>query len=376
MKIVIDARFLGPEGTGVGRYVQKLVENLEQIDQLNDYVILLRSQNFELYQPTTARFKKVLVEAHWFTFKEQMLLPKVLKEIKPDLVHFPQYNVPIFYRGQFVATVHDLIQDEFVTNPKANMISIIIKKMGYRLAISKAINSSDQIIVPSNTVKEKVVARFGIDNEKVSVTYEAADEKFFEWGEQVISPARSKEILGKYGIKQPFIIYVGNSYPYKNLDRLLECLKMLPKNISLVNPCARSKSYDNLAGKVQALGLTDRVVLPGFVPDEDLAVLYHLAEVYVFPTLSEGFGIPVLEAMASKLPVVCSNIPILREVCGDNAIYFDPHDVQDIASKIAQTLNDKKLKERMIREGLERAKQFSWRKMAAQTLQVYQGSAR
>lgn len=374
MKVAIDARFLGPEGTGIGRYTEKLLENLQALDKVNEYWILLRSSNFDLFQPFNPNFKKALADAKWYSVKEQLVIPRILFSLKPDLVHFPHFNIPVTYRGKYVVTIHDLIKSDFAGSAATTRPPLVYwaKHFIYERVVRRAAKRSRMIIVPTNTIKEKVVAALKVPPEKVAVTYEAADDKFFTWGEGKLTQSQIEKVLQKYQIKKPFIIYVGNAYPYKNLDRLLEALKLLPKKLTLVNPSARSVFYEKLAAKAQAEGLADRVSLPGFVPDEDLAVLYRAAEAYVFPSLSEGFGIPALEAMASRLPVVCSDIPVLREVCGDNAHYFDPNNVFDIAKKIGEAVSDKKLKGLLIKEGLERARQFSWRKMAAQTLRIYE----
>lgn len=374
MKIVIDARFLGPEGTGIGRYTEKLLENLQVLDKINDYWVVLRSSNFDLFQPINPNFRKVIADARWYSVKEQLVIPKLLLAIKPDLVHFPHFNIPVAYRGKFVVTIHDLIKSDFADKSATTRMPLVYwtKHFVYERVIRQAAGRAKRIIVPTNTIKDKVVSRLGTNPDKISVTYEAADEKFFRWGEGKLSPEKAQEVLKKYHISKPFIIYVGNAYPYKNLDRLLLALKLLPLKLSLVNPSARSVFYEKLADQARSEDLTDRVILPGYVSDEDLSILYRSAESYVFPTLSEGFGIPALEAMASGLPVVCSDIPVLKEVCGDNALYFDPHDEKDMAEKINLILSDKKLRAALIKEGLERAKQFSWRKMAAQTLRVYE----
>lgn len=374
MKILIDGRFLGPEGTGIGRYTEKLLENLQVIDRINEYWVMLRADNFELFQPTNHNFKKILADAKWYTVKEQLAIPKILFSIKPDLVHFPHFNIPVTYPGKYVVTIHDLIKSDFASQASSTRAPLVYwaKHFVYERVVRLAVRRAKLVIVPTNTIKEKVVKQLGTSEGKINVTYEAAEEKFFAWGEARLSESDVSKVLDKYHIKKPFIIYVGNSYPYKNLDRLLEALKILPDNLSLVNPSPRSIFRERLGEKARAEGLTGRVFLPGYVPDEDLAVLYRAAEAYVFPTLSEGFGIPPLEAMASKLPVVCSDIPVLREVCGDNALYFDPLNVQDMADKINLVIGDKKVSSKLVQEGLERARQFSWRKMAAQTLQIYE----
>ncbi len=374
MKIVLDARFLGPEGTGIGRYTEKLLENLQELDHVNDYWVVLRRGNFDLFQPFNPNFRKVIADARWYSLKEQLVIPKILMSLKPDLVHFHHFNIPLAYRGKFVVTIHDLIKSDFASSAASTRAPLVYwtKHFVYKRVVSQAIGRARKILVPTNTIKDKITAEFKTDPENIVVTYEAADEKFFEWGEESLSPAERKTVLDRYHIRKPFLIYVGNAYPYKNLDRLLFALKRLPEKLSLVNPSARSVFYERLADRAREEGLSSRVILPGFVPDEDLAVLYREASAYVFPSLSEGFGIPAIEAMASKLPVVCSDIPVLREVCGDEAVYFDPKDERDMADKISLVLSDRKLRQRLISSGLERARQFSWRKMAAQTLRVYE----
>lgn len=374
MKILIDARFLGPEGTGIGRYVGKLLENLEAIDKKNDYWIVLRSSNFDLYRPKNPNFRKVIADVRWYSIREQLLIPKVLLTIRPDLVHFPHFNIPIAYTGKFVVTIHDLIGSEYKSIDSTTRAPLVYwaKHFIYERVVRQAVGRAEKVIVPTNTIKDKVSKQLSISADKIAVTYEAADEKFFDWGESDSLLGKSEEVLKKYKIKKPYIINAGNSFPYKNLDRLLESLTHLSKEVSFVNPSPKSAFQDRLRERAEKLGVNERLNLPGFVSDEELAVLYRNALAYVMPSLSEGFGLPALEAMASRLPVIVSDIPVLREVCGDNALYVDPNNPQDIAEKIKKLMSGQDLRQRLINEGLERVRQFSWRKTAAQTLQVYE----
>lgn len=376
MKIVIDARFLGPEGTGIGRYTEKLLENLEGVDHDNDYWVVLRSSNFDAYQPKNPKFRKVIADARWYSVKEQLLIPKILLSIKPDLVHFPHFNIPIAYRGKFVVTIHDLIKSEFASQAASTRTSLVYwaKHFVYERVVRQAVHRAVKVIVPTNTIKEKVVSQLKVEPGKIVVTYEAADGKFFDWGNdaKLVESDRAKQVLAKYSIKKPYLLYVGNAYPYKNLDRLLKSLKLIQKDISLVNPSPRSVFREKLAERANLEHLTKRVILPGYVSDEDLGILYRNAEAYVLPSLSEGFGLPALEAMASRIPVICSDIPVLREVCGEEAVYFDPNNETDMAEKINKVIADKKLRKELTDRAYNRASRFSWSKTAAQTLKVYQ----
>lgn len=374
MKIAIDARFLGPEGTGIGRYTEELVRELEKIDKINEYYILLRAANFDIWKPTSPNFNRVLADVRWYTPQEQMAIPRILRKIKPDVTHFPANAAPLLAPGKIVLTIHDLIQAQGTDISSSTRSAAVFraKKLAFQVALRQGTRRATKVIVPTNATKDIVVQALKVDPHKISVTYEATDEKFFTWGEKKITAKEKESVLKRYLIKEPFLVYVGNTYPYKNLNKLAQALALLPAEISLVCIGKRTIFHERLNSFAREIGIAKRLIMPGFVPDEDLATLYRAATAYVFPTLSEGFGLPALEAMASQLPVVCSDIPVLKEVCGDNAEYFDPHDEKDIASKISKVSNDEKLRERLVKEGLERAHQFSWRKMAAQTLLIYE----
>lgn len=173
MKIVIDARLYGPKDTGIGRYTQKLVENLVKIDRKNSYVILLRKDNYEALK-FPDNWTKVLSDIKHYTFEEQFKLPFILNSIKPDLVHFPHFNVPILYFGRFVVTIHDLIMHKFKSGTATTRKFPIyqIWRFGYHTAFIKAIYGSRKIIVPAKAVKEEVVKFYKISPKKVEVTYE------------------------------------------------------------------------------------------------------------------------------------------------------------------------------------------------------------
>lgn len=374
MRIGIDARFLGPEGTGIGRYVDRLIENLESLDRNNYYVIFLRKDNWHLFNPKTENFSKVLCDARWYTLKEQLILPLVAGRAKLDLFHIPHFNIPVAYRGKMIVTIHDLIKSEFKDQSSTTHSKPIyqLKHWVYERIVKLAVRRALHVLTPSEYVKKKLHDELGVDLEKITVTYEAADPKFTQWRKKPLSEGQKRQVLYKYNIREPFLIYVGNAFPFKNLDRLLEAMKSLDPEIKLINPSVRGVFYERLASKVHRLGLEHRVVLPGFIPDEDLSVLYRTASVYVLPSLSEGFGLPALEAMASGLAVACSDIPVLREVCGEAAVFFDPYNPQSMASVINKVLSEGKLRENLIFKGLERVKDFSWEETAKKTLKVYE----
>lgn len=380
MKIGIDARFVGPEGTGLGKYTEKLIENLAKIDSKNQYIIFLQKSNWNYLSIKNKNFQKVLANISWYTIAEQIKMPSILKSHNLDLLHVPHFNVPIFYKGKMVVTIHDLIHHHFqeTSATTRNPITFKTKRFFYRQVIKKAVLKSSHILTPSNYVKEEIAKTFNVNKSKITVTYEAAEEEY-SLGNQL--PVTSDQLLKRFRIKKPFLIYVGNAYPHKNLEKLLEALKIItinyqPSTINLVIVCSRDIFWERLNEKIKDLNLQDHVTTTGYISSQDLSAIFKAGQAYVSPSLSEGFGIPGLNAMASGLPVIASDIPVLKEVYGDAAYYFDPKDPKDIAAKIKKVISSPRIKTDLIAKGDEQIKKYSWLKMAKETLAVYSKAAK
>ncbi|MFC1721639.1 glycosyltransferase family 4 protein [Patescibacteria group bacterium] len=374
MHIVIDARFVGPEQTGLGRYTEELLRGLEKVDSRNKYSVLLTSEGMSYWQPRARNFHKVEADFQWYSIREQLAVPKLLRRLNPDLVHFCHFNVPILWRRPFVVTIHDLTKDEFKGKESTTRSSFVysLKHWAYKLVIRHAVLGSKSVITISEASLKKIVKKYSIPRAKIAITYEAADPRFSKYRQIELTEEDRKKLSAKYKFNFPFLLYVGNAYPYKNLTRLLQALKNLDSSVSLVNPCARSVFYDKLKEQARSMGLSKRVVLPGFVPDEDLAKLYRAASAYVFPSLSEGFGLPLLEAQMAGLPVAASSTPPLPEVGGAGALYFDPYDISDITRKLKTILTDNTKRDDLVAKGDANLKRFDWKKTARQTLVIYQ----
>lgn len=371
MKIVIDARMYGLEHAGIGRYVMSLVNHLERLDKKNDYWLLLRKKYFEQLEFRNRRFKKILADYRHYSFLEQLFLPLQLIKLKPDLVHFPHFNVPVFWWGKQVVTIHDLIKHES-RGPKTTTKwrpFYWFKYLNYCFLVWLAVKRASQIIVPSQHWKEELIKRYKVKPSKIVVTYEGADSKFKSSGLKK-SP---QTVLKKYHVKKPFVIYTGSLYPHKNIVRLARAVKKINafQPLTLVVVCARNIFYERFKKKMSQIKATPWVNLAGFVPDEELALLYQEAEAFVFPTLLEGFGLPGLEAMAANLPLLASDIPVLREVYGKGALFFDPYDINDISQKILTVVGRDKIKKTLVKQGNQQLKKYSWQKMAQETLTIY-----
>jgi len=373
MKIGIDARFYGSVGKGLGRYAQKLIENLENIDDENQYFVFLLKENFDEFQPNNKNFQKVLADFRWYTFAEQIKFPLLLRKYNLDVMHFPHFNVPIFYRKKIIITIHDLILLNFPTlrGTRLNPIFYWLKFLAYKLTIGSAIRRSQRMITVSNFSKEDILKNYPkLKKEKVAVTYEACDlkNKIQEAGLK-----NSDKILEKYGIIKPHLLYVGNAYPHKNLEGLLGAWKIYDgknKNLKLVLVGKKDFFYRRIQKKIKKEKIVN-VVLAGFVSDEDLDAVYQESTAYIFPSLYEGFGLPPLEAMAMGVPVISSNHGCMQEILGDSARYFDARNFQSIIAAIEKITQDENLRKELIQKGYQKIKEYSWEKMARETLRIY-----
>ncbi|MEK7508419.1 MAG: glycosyltransferase family 1 protein [Patescibacteria group bacterium] len=363
MKIGIDARMFGPKQGGLGRYVEQLVLNLEKMDQSNDYVIFLNQTNFNNYQPQNPRFKKVLAGIKWYGWREQFDLPALIKKSRVDLMHWPHWNVPFFYRGPFVVTIHDLILIHYPSRVSSTLgpVTYWLKYLVFRFILWHAIVRAKKIITPSEFTKKDILKHFSVPADKIVVTYEGVGE--FMAGDDKLSPA----------VKKPYMLYVGVAYPHKNLAGLMDAFKIFYEkyskeyNLILAGPdnyFYRKLKYPRLFGG-QAISYI------GFVSDSELRALYKNASLYVFPSLYEGFGLPGLEALSFGLPVVAAGNSCLPEILGEAALYFDPRDPEEMARVISQALKDGNLRVTLAQKGAKQLGRYQWKKCAQETLQIY-----
>jgi len=390
---VIDARMYGLEHAGIGRYVSNLVREINHQSSVishQQYILLVRKDKFaEVKKEVGKSFKLVVADYPHYSFQEQILLPIKLLKINPDLVHFPHFNVPIFYLGKFVVTIHDLIKHESRGRETTTRWPFLywFKYLNYQFLIWLVVKRAKKIIVPSHYWKKDLVQRFKLSPQKIVVTYEGVERKF----RSPVTGHRSPVVLSKYKISKPFLIYTGSLYPHKNVERLVEAIKLVNSDrqsvirkkspvtshqspLTLIIVCSRSIFYDRFKKRVKEMKADRFVNLVGFVPDEELVSLYQEAEAFVWPTLMEGFGLPPLEAMNVGCPVLLSGIPVLKEVCGDAALYFDPYDVGDMAEKIERVIENKEMRNKLIEKGFKQVKKYSWQRMAKETLEVYADS--
>ena len=381
MRIGIDARLYGPKNRGLGRYIQKLIENLERIDKKNEYLIFLRKDNFKEYQPKNQNFKKILADFRWYTLKEQILMPCLVRKSRIDLMHFPHFNVPIFCPVKFVVTIHDLIINHFPTSRASTLNPVLykLKLLGYKFIIKQAVKRAEKIITVSKFTKRDLLKQYNLKEEKIEIVYEGVGAK--------ILGSRSN-ILEKLEIEDHYLLYVGAAYPHKNLEKLIEAFSILQernKHLQLVLVGRKDFFYQRLEKEVlkrysysqSALGATsigNKIIFAGYLSDKELGELYQRALIYVFPSLMEGFGLPPLEAMSYGVPVAAAQASCLPEVLDKAAVFFNPNDVNNMVKIIDNLIKDKKLREELINKGKELIKKYSWQICARKTLNIYNNS--
>ena len=357
MRIVIDARELR---TTTGRYVERLLHYLQTVDSVHQYYVLLSPKDFDSWKPKIKRFHKVKCPYKEFTFAEQLGLLWQLRKLHADLVHFPMVQQPILYFGKVVTTMNDLTTIRF-ENPTKKRLTFKSKQFVYRWVNKIVAHKSVAIITYTEYVKNDV-AKFAKANSRKFNVINLASDPMTDKPEEL--PAL---------VDQQFIMYIGRPLPHKNLERLIEAFALLQEKqpeLRLVLAGKTDSNYRRMARIVKKRDVQN-VIFTDFVTDGQLRWLYEHCAAYIFPSLSEGFGLPGLEAMSHGAPVVSSNATCLPEVYDDAAHYFDPLDVDDMARAIDDVLTDDTLRAELIKRGHKQVGKYSWERMARQTLDVY-----
>lgn len=289
----------------------------------------------------------------------------------PDVLFVPAHVLPLCHGPRAVVTLHDL---GYLHYPAAHPAR---DRWYLHWSTRWSARQAAQVIAVSGATRDDLVAQYGIPVDKIRVVHLVRDEPLAP----VRDAARLAEVRSRYGLRDRYLLYIGTLQPRKNLARIIRAYAQLRSHpelgtVQLVLGGKKGWLYDDLFAEVDRLGLGADVVFPGYIPDADLPALLSAATAFVFPSLYEGFGIPVLEAGGCGLPVITSNTSSLPEVAGDAALLVDPHDVDAIADAMYRIVTDDALREELTRKGLENVKRFSWEKCARETLAVLEAAAR
>ncbi len=359
MKILVDGLLIDEKSAGIGRYGCEVIERLAMQDHYD--VFFLVQENIKAGRNIIYRNK--YSRSLYRILDEQIGLYREYREF--DLIHFIDYSAPVLpIRTPFIVTIHDL------TYYKYPQTFTLGSRMIKRLIAPNSIRNASRIIADSENTKRDIIDFFPKMEDKIRVIYPGTSKQ-----EKIVDKGSIDRIKKKYEICGKYILYTGTLEPRKNLIRLIEAYYRLvnEKKIEekLVLAGKKGWIYKDIFAKVVELNLEKRVIFTGYVLEQDKSALYSGAELFVYPSLYEGFGLPPLEAMACGIPVVVSNAASLPEVAGDAGVYINPYEVDSIAQEIYRVLIDQKLKSDLSRKGIEQAQRFSWEKTANDIVEVY-----
>jgi len=366
-KIGLDARKL--QDFGIGTYVRNLVRALAQ-QEPDDfkvrYALLVRPEDREQLADLPANFELTVASAPVYSARELVTLSWQLWRQRLDLYHATHYVLPAVVSSRVVVTIHDIIHllyPEFLPNRLAFLYA--------RRMIHRSLTRGDRIIAVSQNTRADLMQHFEVDGRKIEVIYNGVEEVF----RRRLPEEEIERWLRSLGISRPYLLFVGNPKPHKNLDTVVQAYgrarRLAPFDAPLVCVGNRSGSEFKIRQRAEHLGLGDQVRLLGHVAQEALPAVYQGATLFLYPTLYEGFGLPVIEAMASGVAVITSNTSALREIAQSYAHLVDPLDIPAMAKAIAQCMSDTEHRTALARLGLRRAQDFRWDKAARQTLGVY-----
>ena len=365
MTIGLEARWITLPTTGFGNYANNLVNLMPHIDSARRYVVYSNQSVPEATLPLCKNLEIRVLSRRSAIYKHLALPNSVRRTRDIDLFHF-LYNAPPFvFPVPYILTIHDI---SYVHVP--NMINIR-DRLSITLQLPLTATRARHIIAVSQNTKDDVTKFLGIDPGNITVVYEGVGKQF----STITDPLVIRRVVDKYHLPERYLLYVGTYLPHKNLATLLRAFGMVRARKScgymLVLAGSKGRNYAAIQRLVAELRLTESVKCIGFVDDEDLPVVYALSDLFVFPSLYEGFGLPLLEAMACETPVLTSNSSSLSEVGGDAVEYFDPMSQEELAYKILFLLDNPSRRDELVAAGKRRVAKFTWQRAAEETIGVY-----
>ncbi len=396
MRIGIDCRtILHPEkgeGAGVGHYTYQLVRHLLKIDKKNTYILFF---DRSVQKRRIAKFKQKNALIRFFPFIQykrlmpqgfsHLLVNAALSREKLDVFHSPALFLPRSYQGSSVITVHDLCIYKF---PE---LTSSVKPLFLKTIIPDTLKEAKKIIAVSSSTAKDLSEFFDFSRKKIEVVFHGLDQRFFK----KVGLSKIGKIKQKYGISKNYLLFLGTLEPRKNIIRIIEAYERLRDGLIRIQPASKgvkrgrvfsryqlvlagSKGFkfQEIKKKISQSEYKKDIILPGYIEADDLGPLFSGAKLFIFPSIYEGFGLPISEAMAKGVPVITSNASSIPEVTGEAAILVDPYNVAEIAQAIYNLLIDKNLRKELKQKGQRRAKKFSWEECAKRTLKVYKQASK
>lgn len=378
MKICLDARVVIDEQTGLGNYTYNLLKHLLAIDKKNIYLVLLNKflrKDHPILELKHANLHQIFLDIPGVTWQQQFLVPIHLIKNRPDIYHYPNFDLPVFQPFNSVFTVHDLT---YLKHRSLYVNGRTIKNYYTSIIMILGAKKAAKIIAVSESTKQDLIDLLKIPPQKIETIHEGIDGSFLNGHAArslAASPNRATHAIGA----DKYFLFIGERRPHKNLVRLIEAFFLFKKKCQnrykLVIGGKRYASYDAPERKVQELGLMGEVIFMGYVDESDLSSIYRQAEAFIFPSIYEGFGLPILEAMACEVPVITANLSSMPEIADHSAILVNPYDTNEIAEAMLSIVKNPKLKGILIERGKRKVKEFSWAMAAERTLRVYEDVA-
>jgi glycosyltransferase involved in cell wall biosynthesis len=363
-RIGIDARKV--QDFGIGTYIRNLVEGLAELDHENEYVLLTGPQGREALTDLPDNFRVLIERSPVYSMRELVVLSWRLARLRLDLYHSTHYVLPLYVPSKVVVTIHDIIHllyPQFLPN---RLAFVYAQRM-----MRRSLNRADGVIAVSENTRSDLMEYFSLGDSSIRVIYNGVDETF----RTRLSEEDLDRWLRQLDVRRPYLLFVGNPKPHKNLDRVIQAYAKALEQTEFDGPLVcvgdRTAAQFKLRQRAEQLGIGDRVRLLGHVAQEALPALYQGAALFLYPTLYEGFGLPVVEAMASGTPVLTSNTSALKEVAGGCAHLVDPLDTDRMAKAIARLMGDHEYRAGLAEKGLDRSRDFRWRLTAEKTRELY-----
>jgi glycosyltransferase involved in cell wall biosynthesis len=371
LRIGVDYTAAIRQGAGIGRYTRELVRALAKLEPSHDYVLFAAVGGQPLTDmawPPSFQVRSVPLSDRALAILWHRLHLPLWVELATgpvDIFHSPDFVLPPVRRAKTLVTVHDLSFIRYPQCADANLRAYLNK------VVPRSVHRADLVLADSQSTKGDLVELFGVEFDKIEVIYPGVEERFHPIEDQALLEA----VRRRYNLPPRFILGLGTLQPRKNFTRLIKAfadLRFAISDLRLVIVGGKGWLYEEIFATVERLGLEEKVVFPGFVADEHLPALYNLADLFVFPSLYEGFGLPPLEALACGTPVITSDASSLPEVVGEAGLMVEATDVEALAEAVRRVLEDDALREGMVAKGLEQARQFTWQKAAAKLLNLYE----
>jgi glycosyltransferase involved in cell wall biosynthesis len=369
MKIGYNAQILADAATGIARYAGEMLRALVKAKGAHELIVFGNRKHLvelcpeEWIVPTPDVLSSASRRIVW----EQTILPILQTKYHLDVMYYPDHTAPLFgVSCKTVITVHDLVPFAF---PEAHTLARTIYK---RIALRRSAALASKIVAVSHATQNDCVRWLGIPQENIEVIYNGVHDNFAP----VVQSEILQEVRERYGLSNPFILFVGTLEKRKNVERIIEVYDYARSDhgitADLVLAGGPGKGYKDMWERVERSRWKESIRYVGFVPDADLPALYSMAALFFYPSLYEGFGLPVVEAMACGCPVITSNTTSLPEIVGDAGIIVDPYDTSSLAAALAKVLNSEELQHQLRLAGRQRARLFSWQKASSRLMSVFE----